>query len=57
MYFYDGKVSHIYLYDGKVGRIDGACATIILCLHVLIARRVFLILDVLINFFLVNIDV
>jgi len=50
MYFYDGKVSHIYFYDGKVSRIDGASVTIILCLHVLIARRILLILDMLIIF-------
>jgi hypothetical protein len=45
MYFYDGKVSHIYFYDGKVSRIDGASVTMILCLHVLITRRILLILD------------
>ena len=50
MYFYDGKVSHIYFYDGKVSRIDGASVTIILCLQVLIARRILLILDMLIIF-------
>ena len=50
MYYYDGKVSHMYFYDGKVSRIDGASATIILCLHVLIARRILLILDLLIIF-------
>jgi hypothetical protein len=50
MYFYDGKVSHIYIYDGKVSRIDGASVTIILCLHVLIARRIKLILDMMIIF-------
>jgi hypothetical protein len=37
-YFYDGIVSHIYIYDRKVSRIDKAFVTIILCLHVLIAR-------------------
>jgi hypothetical protein len=37
MYFYHGKISHIYIYDGKVSIIDGASVTIILCLHVLIA--------------------
>jgi hypothetical protein len=50
MYIYDGKVSHIYIYDGKVSRIDGASVTIILCLHVLFARRILLILDMLIIF-------
>jgi hypothetical protein len=50
MYIYDGKVSHIYFYDGKVSRIDGASVTIILCLHVLIARRILSILDMLIIF-------
>jgi hypothetical protein len=50
MYFYDAKVSHIYIYDGKVGRIDGAYVTIILCLHVLIARQILLILNMLIIF-------
>ena len=29
-------------YDGKVSLIDGASATIILCLHVLIAHRIFI---------------
>ena len=38
MYFYDGKVSHNYLNDENVSRIDGASVTIILCLHVLMAR-------------------
>jgi hypothetical protein len=56
MYFYDGKVSHIYFYDRKVSHIDGASATIILCLHVLIARRILLILDMLI-IFIEHIDV
>jgi hypothetical protein len=50
MYIYDGKVSHMYIYDGKVSRIDGASVTIILCLHVLFARRILLILDMLIIF-------
>jgi hypothetical protein len=50
MYFYDGKISHMYFYDGKVSRIDGASVAIILCLHVLIAHRIILILDVLIIF-------
>jgi hypothetical protein len=34
----------------KVTRIDGASVTIILCLHVLIARRILLIFDILIIF-------
>jgi hypothetical protein len=38
MYFYDGKVGHMYFYDRKVSRIDEASVTKILCLHVLIAR-------------------
>jgi hypothetical protein len=50
MYIYDGKFSHIYIYEGKVSRIDGASVTIILCLHVLIARPILLILDMLIIF-------
>jgi hypothetical protein len=50
IYIYDGKVSHIYIYDGKVSRIDGTSVTIILCLHVLFARRILLILDMLIIF-------
>jgi len=50
MYFYDWKASHMYSYDGKVSRIDGVSAKIILCLHVLIARRILLILDMLIIF-------
>jgi hypothetical protein len=41
--------SHI-LYDEKISCIDGASVTIILCLHVLIARRILLILDMLIIF-------
>jgi hypothetical protein len=49
LYLYDGKVSHIYIYDGEVSRIDGASVTIILCLPVLIARRILLILDMLIT--------
>jgi hypothetical protein len=40
----------MYFYDGKVSRVDGASATIILCLHILIARRILLILDMLIIF-------
>jgi len=40
----------MYFYDGKVSRIDGASVTIILCLHVLIARRILLILDIFIIF-------
>ena len=43
-------VSHIYIYDGKVSRIDGASVAIILCLCVLIVRRILLILDMLIIF-------
>ena len=50
MHFYDGNVSHIYFYDGKVSRTDGASVTIVLCLHVLIARRILLNLDMLIIF-------
>ena len=34
-------------YDGKISRIDGAFVTMILCLQVLIARRILLILDML----------
>jgi hypothetical protein len=49
MYLYDGKVSHIYIYDGEVSRIDGESVTIILCLPVLIARRILLILDMLLH--------
>ena len=41
---------HLYFYDGKVSRIVGAYVTIILCLHILIARRIWLILDMLIIF-------
>ena len=41
---------NIYFYDEKVSRIDGAIVAIILCLHVLIARRILLILDMLIIF-------
>jgi hypothetical protein len=41
--------SHIH-YDGKVSRIDGTFETIILCLHVLIAYRILLILNMLIIF-------
>ena len=50
MYFYDGKVSHMYYYDGKVSGIDGASVTIILCLYVVITRRILLILDKVIIF-------
>jgi hypothetical protein len=32
----------MYFYDGKVSLIDGASVTIILCLHVLIAHRIFI---------------
>jgi len=35
----------MYFYDGKVSRIDGASVTIILGVHVLIACRILLILD------------
>ena len=35
---------------GNVSRIDGASVTIILCLDVLIARHIFLILDMFIIF-------
>ena len=31
----------MYVYDGKVSLIDGAFVTIILCLHVLIAHRIY----------------
>ena len=41
--------SHIHLRQ-KVSHIDGASVTIILCLHVLIARYILLILDMLIIF-------
>ena len=41
--------SHV-LCNRKVSRIDGASVTIILCLHVLIACRILLILDMLIIF-------
>ena len=41
---------NMYFYDWKVSRIDGASVTIILCLHVLIARRILLILNMLIIF-------
>jgi hypothetical protein len=50
IYSYDGKVSRMYFKDGKVSRIDEASVTIILCLHVLIARRILLILAMLIIF-------
>jgi hypothetical protein len=50
MYFYDRKVSHMYINDGKVSHIDEASVTIILCLHVLIACHILLILDMLIIF-------
>jgi hypothetical protein len=50
MYFYDGKVSYMYFYDGKVSRINGASVAMILCLHVLIAHRILLILDIFIIF-------
>jgi hypothetical protein len=38
----------MYFYNRKVSCIDGASVTIILCLHVLIARRILLIVDMLI---------
>ena len=50
MYFYDGIVSHVNIYDRKVIRIDEAFVAIILCLYVLIARRILLIWDMLIIF-------
>jgi hypothetical protein len=40
----------MYFYDGKFIRIDVTSETIILCIHVLIARRTSLILDMLIIF-------
>jgi hypothetical protein len=40
----------MYFYDRKVNSIDGASVTIILCLHVLIARHILLILEMLIIF-------
>jgi hypothetical protein len=40
----------MYFYEGKVSHIDGASVAIILCLHVLIARHIWLILDMLIIF-------
>jgi hypothetical protein len=39
-----------YSLPREVSRIDGASVTIILCLHVLIARRILLIFDMLIIF-------
>jgi hypothetical protein len=33
---------NMYFYDGKVSLIDGAPATLILCLHVVIAHRIFM---------------
>ena len=35
---------NMYFYDGKVRRIDGSSVTIILCVHVLITRRILLML-------------
>ena len=35
----------MYFYDGKVSLIDGASVTIILCLHILIAHRIFINLE------------
>jgi hypothetical protein len=43
------NVLNIYIYT-VFGRIDEASITIILCLHVLIARRILLILDMLVIF-------
>jgi hypothetical protein len=40
----------MYFYDGIVSCIDGASVTLIWCLHVLIARRILLIVDMLIIF-------
>jgi hypothetical protein len=40
----------MYFKDGKVSRINGASATIILCLDILIVRRILLILAMLIIF-------
>ena len=40
----------MYFYDGIVSCIDIASVTIIWCLHVLIARRILLIVDMLIIF-------
>ena len=47
---FEQTISHIYFYDGNVSRFDVASVTIILCFHVLIARRILLILDMLIIF-------
>jgi hypothetical protein len=41
---------NMYFYDGKVSRIDGGSVTMILCLHVLITRRILLIVDMSIIF-------
>ena len=46
----NSSTCHIYFYDGKVSRIDGTSVTIVLCLHVLIARRILFILDMFIIF-------
>jgi hypothetical protein len=43
-------IIHQHIHDGKVRRIDRASVTIILCLHVLIARRILFILDMFIIF-------
>jgi hypothetical protein len=43
-------ISHIYFYDGRVSRFNGASVTIILCLFVLITRRILLNLDMLNTF-------
>ena len=43
----DNNLINMYFYDGG---IDGASVTMILCLHVLIACRILLVLDMLIVF-------
>jgi hypothetical protein len=48
--FTTGKSVTYTFFDEKVSHIDGASVTIILCLHVLIARRILLIFDMLIIF-------
>jgi hypothetical protein len=40
----------MFFYDGKVSHIDLTSETIVLCSHVLFARRILLILDMLIIF-------
>ena len=47
-------ITHQHVLLNWEGLIDGTAIAIILCLHVLIARRILLILDML---FSVNIDV